>query len=88
MNAALESFCHWEQPWKYIDTVVTNAALQDDEVEVVNTLWREATRAEHWSAPGTRRPRSGYAAICPHAHPWLSTGAINAFVRAASYDWK
>jgi hypothetical protein len=88
VNDVLGSFRDWARPWEYIGASLARQGLQGAEIELINEIWAEATEAKYWVEPSFQISDELINERLRTTYPWLSTGAIDALIRGASYVWK
>ena len=88
VSNTLCGFCEWGRPWSYIDAVLGQQYLQSDDIQIIKQLRAESTNAKYWVQADLQTSDALIRQKLRMTYPWLSTGAIDALIRGASYVWK
>ena len=88
ISEAAVAYSDWSQPWRFVQAISSYEHLSRSDKELVSHVWEEAVRAMHWQSSDLAVGAEAARAAVTRCFPSLSTEAIRAFVRAASYQWR
>jgi hypothetical protein len=89
INAALETYSDWTQPWGFWDSCVSYPGLSDEELVLLRSAWDETNSTEIWFQPGDLPELARMAAEKVRIKlPWVSLKASHALARAAAFNWR
>lgn len=88
INIALSRFANWSKPWEYLADTLSFPGLTADQVAQIETIWSEASKADHWVGVSSRPGAELASETLRMKYPWLSEQSIANLIDGASYQWK
>ncbi|QSI76651.1 hypothetical protein [Niveibacterium microcysteis] len=88
INAEIERFDRWSEPWSFEASVETKLAGFGEELLLFQSVWATACEPEIWISGTFVEACANTAIAISKQYPWLYAKAVRQIANGAAYQWR